>query len=222
MPGVGPLPRLATVNDEAEHDGAALGVLIPVKSFDLAKGRLAESLTVTERSGLAERMAAGVIAAASPMPTWVVCNSHDVAAWAMACGAKVIWRSEPGLNQSVTAGVAFLATIGIDRAIIAHGDLPLARDLGWVAAFDGVTIVPDRRGEGTNVMAVPTGAGFVFAYGAGSAPKHRAEAERLSLPVRVVPDPELGWDVDTPDDLDVFAEGNGGMLAAMPNEPTTS
>lgn len=206
------------VNDEAHRDGAVTGVIVPVKSFELAKGRLADSLTAEQRSGLAERMAAGVIAAAGPLPTWVVCNSHDVAAWAMANGARVIWRSEPGLNQAVTAGVDFLARLGFARAVIAHGDLPLASDLSWVGDFDGVTIVPDRRGEGTNVMAVPTGAGFVFAYGIGSAPKHHDEAERLSLPVRVVEDERLGWDVDTPDDLDVFAEGIGGMLGSMATE----
>lgn len=195
------------------------GVIVPVKSFELAKGRLAQSLTAEQRSELAERMAAGVLTAAAPLPVWVVCDSHDVARWAMDNGARVIWRSEPGLNQAVTAGVDFLGRLGIERAIIAHGDLPLASDLTWVGAFDGVTIVPDRRGEGTNVMAVPTSAGFVFAYGAGSAPKHRQEAERLSLPVRVVADERLGWDVDTPDDLDVFAEGIGGMLTIVEPEP---
>lgn len=195
-----------------------VGVIVPVKSFELAKGRLAHSLSTKERSRLATRMAAGVVAAAAPLPTWVACNSHEVAGWAMTSGARVLWRSQPGLNEAVTASVDFLATLGIERAIIAHGDLPLARDLTWVGDFDGVTIVPDRRGEGTNVMAVPTGSGFVFAYGARSAPKHRAEAERLSLPVRIVEDEHLGWDVDTPDDLDVFAEGVGAMLAAMPSD----
>lgn len=203
---------------EAGWDDAETGVVVPVKSFDLAKGRLAESLSAEERSRLAKRMAAGVVAAAAPLPVWVVCNSHEVAGWAMDADARVIWRAETGLNRSVTAAVAFLARLGLARAIIAHGDLPLARDLRWVGDFDGVTIVPDRRGEGTNVMAVPTTAGFVFAYGTNSAPKHRAEAERLSLPVRMSADDELGWDVDTPEDLDVFTRTDGGMLAAMPHE----
>ena len=70
--------------------------------------------------------------------------------------------------------------------------------------FDGVTIVPDRRGDGTNVLALPTAAPFVFAYGTGSARRHQAEAERLGLPVRVVPDDALGWDIDTPDDLALY------------------
>jgi 2-phospho-L-lactate guanylyltransferase len=134
----------------------------------------------------------------------VVCDSQEVAAWAAGDGAGVIWRPGPGLNEAVTAAVDVLTTSGHDQVIVAHGDLPLAADLGWVGDFDGVTIVRDRRGDGTNVLSVPTGTGFGFAYGPGSALRHRAEAERIGLAVRVVDDERLGWDVDTPDDLAVF------------------
>ena len=87
--------------------------------------------------------------------------------------------------------------------VVAHADLPLATDLSWVAGQDGVTLVPDRHGDGTNVAGVPTGSGFTFAYGAGSCALHEAEARRLGLAVRVVPDARLGWDVDRPEDLDL-------------------
>ena len=179
-------------------------VVIPVKSFDIAKGRLGDALDEGERAALAKRMAATVVAAAAPLPVWVVCDSHDVAGWAVQQGAGVIWRQVPGLNPAVTAAVDFLRGEGYERAIIAHGDLPLAAELAWVGEFDGVTIVRDRRGDGTNVAAVPTGSSFVFAYGSDSAAKHHAEAERLGLAVRVVDDERLGWDVDTAEDLAVF------------------
>ena len=65
----------------------------------------------------------------------------------------------------------------------------------------GVTLVPDRYGNGTNVIALPTGAGFRFSYGPGSFARHRAEAERLGLPVRVLDLPDLAWDVDEPADM---------------------
>jgi 2-phospho-L-lactate guanylyltransferase (CobY/MobA/RfbA family) len=69
-----------------------------------------------------------------------------------------------------------------------------------------VTLVPDRHGDGTNVACVPTEAGFRFSYGAGSCARHELEALRLRLPVRVVPDVRLGWDVDRPADLDLPAD----------------
>jgi 2-phospho-L-lactate guanylyltransferase len=61
--------------------------------------------------------------------------------------------------------------------------------------------VPDRHGDGSNVLAVPTGAGFSFSYGPGSFDAHRAEARRLELAFEVIDDPDLAWDVDGPDDL---------------------
>lgn len=181
-------------------------MLIPVKSFRDAKGRLADALDAGDRHDLAKRMASTVVGAADPLRAWIVCDDHDVADWACDLGAGVIWRPVDGLNAAVTAGVDFLSSLGCERVVVAHGDLPLASELAWVADYDGVTVVPDRRGDGTNVMGVPTSAGFVFAYGPGSAERHRAEGERLGLPVRIIDDERLGWDVDTPDDLAVFNE----------------
>jgi 2-phospho-L-lactate guanylyltransferase len=142
-----------------------------------------------------------VLAAARPLPVSVVCDDEAVAAWAASLGASVIWAPGLGLNGAVAAGVAALASDGADRVVVAHADLPLATDITWVADFDGVTLVPDRRDDGTNVLCVPTAAGFSFAYGPGSFARHEAEAARLALPVRVVRDPNLGWDVDVPSDL---------------------
>lgn len=178
-------------------------VLIPVKSFDLAKGRLADALDPTERAELARSMAESVVAAARPLPTYVVCGADDVAAWATDNGAEVIHFEPPGLNPAVAHGAAMLAERGFDHLIVAHGDLPLVRELAWLANFDGVTIAADRRGDGTNVLALPLGTDFGFHYGPGSAKAHRTEARRVGLAHRTIDDPDLGWDVDTPDDLDL-------------------
>jgi 2-phospho-L-lactate guanylyltransferase len=106
------------------------------------------------------------------------------------------------LNAAVTAGVAQLADEGADRVVVAHADLPLAGDLRPVADFAGVTLVPDRRDDGTNVIALPSTAGFRFHYGPSSFRRHHEEAIRRGLEVRVLVDPALGFDVDTPTDLD--------------------
>ena len=84
---------------------------------------------------------------------------------------------------------------------VAHGDLPRAHGLGVLAPFDGVTLVPDRRDDGTNVLRLPAGSDFRFAYGPGSFRAHRAEATRLGLPVRVLRHPDLAYDVDWPADV---------------------
>ena len=112
----------------------------------------------------------------------------------------------PGLNHAVEVGVAVLAERGVDTVVVAHADLPRATRLDHCAAFDGITLVPDRHHDGTPVVVVPTRAGFRFAYGPGSFAAHVAEAERLGLPWRSLLDPDLAWDVDGPEDL-VALEG---------------
>ena len=140
------------------HRSAA--VLVPVKAFDQAKHRLAPALDAPARAELARSMATNVVSVAAPLPVWVVCDDDDVAAWAAIEGAQVLWRPGRGLNGAVTDGVDHLAGLGFDQVIVAHADLPHALDLAWVADFDGVTLVPDRHDDGTNVACVPTGRGL--------------------------------------------------------------
>ena len=177
-------------------------VLVPVKDFHQAKLRLASALTPPQRASLARMMAGHVLAAAAPLPVWVVCDSHEVADFAREAGAAVLWLPGRGLNGAVNEGVAALAEQGVERVVVAHGDLPLAGDLTWAARLDLVTLVPDRHDEGTNVACVGTRSGFRFAYGPGSFQRHAAEARRLGLGLRVVREPALGWDVDLPADLE--------------------
>jgi 2-phospho-L-lactate guanylyltransferase len=101
----------------------------------------------------------------------------------------------------VEFGVEELAVAGVEQVIVAHADLPMATDLAWIARFPHVTLVPDRRDDGTNVACIPTGRGFRFAYGPGSFARHAAEARRCGLSLRIVRDRALAWDVDQPDDL---------------------
>ncbi len=176
-------------------------VLIPVKAFREAKLRLAPAMSAPERAALAQKMATRVVASAAGLPVAVVCDDVEVATWARQLGALVIWEPGRGLNGAVQEGVARLAAAGAGLVVVAAGDLPLATDLRWITHFPGVTIVPDRRRDGTNVIAVPTNVGYTFSYGPGSFARHLDEARQLGLPIRVVHSIPLGWDVDIPDDL---------------------
>jgi 2-phospho-L-lactate guanylyltransferase len=180
-------------------------VLVPVKAFGQAKRRLGRALTEPDRVRLVQSMASHVVAACAPLPVAVVCDDKDVAGWAAGLGASVLWEPGQGLNRAVGAGVARLAAAGALWVTIAHGDLPRAKGLGTLPPFDGVTLVPDRRDDGTNVMRLPTSHEFRFSYGPGSFRAHRAEASRLGLAVRVLRDPDLAYDVDWPSDVEELA-----------------
>lgn len=177
-----------------------VAVLVPIKAFRHAKRRLADAFSPAERADLARRMAAIVIDAAAPLPTFVACDDDEVADWVTRRGAEVLWTPGLGLNGAIEHGVDVIAGKGAEHVVVTHGDLPLARSFVHLCEPHTVTLVPDHRLDGTNVQARPA-ASFDAAYGAGSFRRHLAEALDHGLRVRVVVDADLALDVDTIDEL---------------------
>jgi 2-phospho-L-lactate guanylyltransferase len=184
---------------------ARAGVVIPIRAFAVGKARLSETLEDAPRAELAEHMADRVLAAAGPLPVVVVSSAEDVRAWGDRHHVTVI--DDPGgLDAAVTAGIAWCAGHGMVRAVVAHADLPRA-PVGSLARFAAddtlpiVDLVPCHRDDGTPVLSVPIPSRFRFAYGPGSFRTHVANARQVGLAVRVVRDPNLGFDVDLPADL---------------------
>ncbi len=205
-------------------------VLIPVKDFELAKGRLAPQLPADDRAELARSMAARVVQAAGRMPALVVCDNDEVAEWAHSVGAHPLRIETRGLNGALTAAVERLSAETPEESppwrnstdaafdgrwpqhvVIAHGDLPRAETLEGLAEPGTVTIVPDRHLDGTNVMALPLGTGFEFHYGPGSFSAHCDEARRCGLDLQVRRVAALEFDIDTPDDLAAYLADAGGQ-----------
>lgn len=176
-------------------------VLIPIKAFTEAKKRLDPALSKDRRITLVQEMASQVFAAAAPLPIAVVCDTTVVADWARDRGALVLWEAGRGLNSAVEHGIGLLASLGVSIVTVAHSDLPIASSLSELNSFDGVTLVPDRRNDGTNVIRVHVDYGFNFSYGVGSFDRHLRECRRLRLPTRVLRVPSLTLDIDFPEDL---------------------
>lgn len=188
-------------------------VLVPIKAFRNAKGRLAPSVSPVARADLARMMAARVLDAARPFTPFVVCDDDEVADWAGRRGAEVLWTPGLGLNGAVDHASAVVAGKGFEHVVIAHGDLPLATGFEHLIADGVVTLVPDHRLDGTNVLTRPASTGLPAMYGAGSFRHHLTAALERDLEVRVVTDPRLARDVDTITDLDELgialgADGN--------------
>ncbi len=181
-----------------------IAVVIPVKAFSKAKGRLSTVLDRRERDALARTLASNVIAAAAPLSVIVVTNDEDVRMWAAKVGAKTVHDIGEGLSAAAHQGTVQAALEGFERVIVAHADLPHAKALAWIGEFDGITLVPDRHGTGTNVIGLPASSPFRFTYGEGSFGRHCREARRIGSPFRIVRDATLAWDVDVPSDLDTL------------------
>lgn len=171
---------------------------VPLRGFDTAKARLRAggSPGVDE---IARALAEGVIAACAPVPVVVVTESAEVAEFAAGLGATARLSGATSLSEAVT--LAYRAAPPGALVAVVPGDLADPAGLGDVDLADGVTVVPDRRGRGTNLLALPTGTAFAFAYGPRSAARHAAQARRLGLALTVARHARWGLDVDEPGDL---------------------
>ena len=200
-------PTLRKVSEPEDLERSMLAfaghevVLIPVKAFGDAKVRLTAALGAEARAALARQLAEGVIRAAASGPVAVVCDDDEVARWAAQHGATVIWAPGKGLNRAVAFGVRELEARGADRITVVHGDILDPSGLGDLPKVEGILLVPDLREDGTNIISLPAGATFEFAYGPGSFHRHRSAAIAAGHNVTVVRDILLGHDVDRPGDL---------------------
>lgn len=185
--------------------------LVPVKAFADAKGRLRGHLSDAERARLARWTAEQVLAAATGTAVFVACDDDGVAEWAAAHGATVAWGPGLGLNGAIDEAAAQIAEAGFERVTISHADLPVPLGLASVGRGaigqsgarhpGGVVIVPDRHGDGTNVLSRPTELAIPAQYGPGSFRRHLDAALASGAPVTVRFDPHLSVDIDTAADL---------------------
>jgi 2-phospho-L-lactate guanylyltransferase (CobY/MobA/RfbA family) len=174
--------------------------VIPLKRFDLAKERLRAN-NVASVTELAQRLATQVLLSCRPRHIIVLSESDEITAFARALDCEVLQSDATGLNDAVQRAYGALGG-RFERLIIVHGDLRDPEGLGTFEPLEAITIVTDHHGLGTNVMALPTGLDFHFAYGERSASLHQREAERLGYSATVVADSPWRFDVDEPGDLE--------------------
>jgi len=202
---------------------AEFGVVVPIRTFALANTRLSDHLPSEVRAVLARRLADAVARAAGSVPVVVVTSAPEVEEWAAEHGLAV--APDPGsLDAAAEAGIAALGDFDVPRVVVSHADLPFVTTFASVARDADrpiVTLVPCQRDDGTPVISVPIHAPFEFAYGPGSFRRHLDAARRADLAVRVIRDPDLGFDVDTVDDLHALMARDPAFLAVDAVRPGT-
>jgi len=187
--------------------------IVPIKSFDVAKQRLADSLAAGSRRSLVQAMFSDVLGALRRTEgvERIAVVTADVAAGSIATGDGMVVLHDgvsAGQSAATEIGIRYAIDQGFERVLLVPGDTPLLNppDLDEMLARcerDGIAvgIVPDRHGTGTNGLLITPPDAFRPSFGEGSLERHVAQAREHGLVHRVEALPSLEHDVDTPGDL---------------------
>ncbi len=202
----------------------ATWALLPVKSLDRAKSRLAGALDEHERTTLAHcllRKTIAVLQAAHGIDAIAIITG-DAAARELARETGCRWLADNaslGLSGNLDAAMAVLAAEGAHTAVIVPADLPLltAADIDALLAAhaQGITIVPATADGGTNALAMTPPGVVPCRFGADSARRHlEAAREQGVAACCLAPAPGLlagfARDLDTVDDVRWLCEQSAG------------
>lgn len=188
--------------------------LVPTKGFDRAKSRLSEVMSPVERAELARELFEHVITTLRRTPTIdsvaVVSDSEAVRGFAEDLDLLALADAPDAATfaEVIDEALHDLTARGASSAVICMSDLPdleqgdVESVVGALSESD-VVLVPDRSGDGTNVIAMapatvlPSCLGHVDSFA-----RHMALAYDLGLTVGVQVSDGMAFDVDQPSDLD--------------------
>jgi len=195
----------------------SLAIIIPVNRPERGKSRLAGALDPRDRLALNRAMLKHtfdeVIGLSDIADIFVVTKSAEVRSQAAMYGLQTCEEPETcDLNGAVAIGADCAREAGALEIMVVPVDLPrlsASRLRSVIQEFrDGpdVLIVTDHTGTGTNVLLWRPIASASFYYGMGSAGRHVRSAERLGLRVAIRKDDALSFDIDTPQDLELWSK----------------
>jgi 2-phospho-L-lactate guanylyltransferase len=214
-----------------------LHAVLPIRSRDAAKSRLGFALDPEERDALVLGMLANTI---HVLTGWEPCRFVHVVT-ASNSELDVIARgfgsigfvADPGsgLNGALRAGRDAALAAGATAVLMVPADLPLINHASLdnllaaadaaLAAGNGrplVAIAPADARTGTNALLVTPPSTIEPHFGAESFEAHLRAAAAAHASVQVVDDAQLGFDLDTPEDLERLDPARQMELEAIGDE----
>jgi 2-phospho-L-lactate guanylyltransferase len=182
-------------------------IVLPVKSLDEAKARLEPTLSKVERAALTLAMLEDVLDITLAVPgweTWVVSPDETVLEVATRRGATPLVEEEPPLNTAIRQAEADAIGRGFDALAVLLPDTPLLTAAGLTRALHTlgpVVIAPSADERGTNLLLRRPADAITARFGIDSFRRHVEAAAEADLPLSVVEREEIGFDLDTPDDI---------------------
>ena len=210
----------------APEKQASTWAVVPLKSPEQAKSRLATVLSPEQRVrlffALAERVIQVLHATRGIDSVAVVTASAEIAAFARALGAVPILQSADfGMSAAFDLAIDELQPTMPHRVLLLPGDLPLISSnaleavLGAAGAEPGIIVVPDRHRVGTNALLCSPPRAVAPSFGGHSFERHVTAAKAVGATVRVLELEALALDLDSSADLDYLRHQDSALAAQL-------
>jgi len=191
-------------------DPQRIWAIVPIKTFDQAKKRLASVLSLDERRLLMLAMARDVLTALARCTglagILIVSRTVEADALAQTFGTERFSESpDADLSDALTQARDYLVEhLHATGVMIVPADVPLisAAEIDSVLAeHHAVTVLPDDEHLGTNGLICSPPDLIAFRFDGRSFRPHVEAACAAGVTPRIVPSARFALDIDTPDDL---------------------
>ena len=181
--------------------------LVPVKSLHTAKQRLGQVLSPDQRRQLTEIMLQELLmtlAAVRGLTGVAIVTPEPID---FVSGPRHIADPGGGLNMALDRGMRVLVADGAQAVVVLPADIPFAthwevEELLRSSRDAEVVVAPDHRGSGTNALYLSPPMAIQPAFGPDSFARHVQHAKECGLRTRSLSLAGIGFDIDTPSDLD--------------------
>lgn len=187
-------------------------VVIPVKSLESGKTRLADVLSGQQRKELIQTLLKRIIKATGRSKfidhCLVVSNDLEILKIARKNKTEVLLETEPiDLNRAIASAIDYIKEHSYNKLLIIHSDLPLISttdiDKLIISCEDPpcMVIASDRYNCGTNAIVLEPINDFKFQFGQNSFQKHVEQAKKNGYTVVIYNHINTALDLDLPEDL---------------------
>lgn len=201
---------------------APLHAIVPLRTLAGGKARLGGALDAEEREELVLgmlRRTLAVLAGWSPAARLIVVSPDvKLLAGLQRRGITAVRQHGEGLNEGLQLARDAAIKAGARAILIVPADLPHldtdgldrlldAADAAHAASGGGplVVVAPSDARQGTNALLLSPPAVIEPAFGAASFEAHVRSAALAGAAVQVVAEASLGFDLDTPEDLELLS-----------------
>jgi len=193
----------------------SLWAIVPVKSLIRGKSRLAGVLSDEERAVLNRDLFTRTLLCLKSIPrieqVLVISYDPEVLARARDLGATTVQEAKKtNINNALRRATVAAKAYNASKAIIIPADLPFINKeeleifLDQTGKPPEIIISSDRHSNGTNALFINPIGILEYNFGPWSFQKHVEQAEQKKINVRIKNMESLTFDLDLPEDLEIF------------------